>query len=69
MEQSPPCGCLAVVFAVLREAVLVLAVNPTTERIATARHEEGEGGSIITFWSENDTGSLCSENFFFIFFF
>ena len=31
MEKSPSCGCLAVVFTVLQEAVFVLAVNPATE--------------------------------------
>lgn len=68
MEQSPPCGCLAVVFTVLQEAVLVLAVNPMTERIATAWHEEGEGGwSIITFWSENDTVTLAASSVSFFF--
>lgn len=33
MEQPPPCSCLAVIFTVLQEAVLVLAVDPAAERI------------------------------------
>lgn len=50
VKQSPPRGGLAVILAVLQEAVLVLAVNPATER-QRAREGKGEKGrKIPTAW-------------------
>lgn len=66
MKQPAPRGGLAVVFTVLQEAVLVLAVNPTTRE---NRNSLALGGRALRhFWSENDavTPAASSPEKFFL---
>lgn len=37
MEQPPSCSCFTIIFTVLQEALLILAVNPATKTIPKRR--------------------------------
>lgn len=58
MEQPPSCSCFTVIFTVLQEAVLVLAVNPAAERIKSSGRVARLYRHAGTFWHVPNLQSL-----------